>query len=258
MKYNIYINQKKAIEWELSFAESILVDLFTHMPSWAESENWWWFFSKNKILEEAPILSKKGNIDTIYKQAKQLIWKDLLEHKKVGIKDYWKLTDKIKEWHFYSEKNPEQLRKKSDSNSEKNLTYNNTSINNNTIDNKKLDKKEGKGKEIFISLLAYYIESVEKYGTYNKRYHKNSLSLERIERAMKETKRGEEGIKEIIDRYIKENRENIRNWYGKVAQYFFWQAEKGSKTMFYEDYLEEKKEEKKANTKPTFSYKNLF
>lgn len=140
MKYNFYINQVKALEWWLSFSECCLIDLFSHLPKWADVEiiDWevWYFFSKNKILDEAPLLSKWWKINTIYKQLKRLIDQELVNYKKVWVKDYWQITQKIKEWDFIenqnSEKNPSELGKKSESSSEKNPTYNNTRIYNNT------------------------------------------------------------------------------------------------------------------------------
>lgn len=60
----------------------------------------------------------------------------LLDYKKQGNRDLWKLKPKIKEWSFNnSEKNPSNLGKKSGKASEKNPTYNNTISDNNTNDN---------------------------------------------------------------------------------------------------------------------------
>jgi len=62
MKYNININQEKTLEWGLNLQQACLVDLFHILPTWAEMEvidgEIWYFFSKNKILEEIKILSK--------------------------------------------------------------------------------------------------------------------------------------------------------------------------------------------------------
>lgn len=62
MKYSIYINQTKAVEWGINLQEATLIELFSHLPTWAEPEiiegEIWYFFAKPKILEEAPILSK--------------------------------------------------------------------------------------------------------------------------------------------------------------------------------------------------------
>lgn len=145
MKYNINLNQLKMVEWGLSFSEWCLVDLFSHLPTWADEEiiDWkiWYFFSKNKILDEMPVLSPTWKIDTVYRQAKSLVDKWFLEFIKIWKKDYWNISKKIKEWNFEdnSEKNPTKLGKKSDIYSEKNPTNNNTSINNNTKDNKYIE-----------------------------------------------------------------------------------------------------------------------
>lgn len=143
MKYNFYINQIKALEWWLSFSECCLIDLFSHLPKWANVEiiNWevWYFFSKNKILEEAPLLSRWWKINTVYKQLKRLINQELINYKKIWTKDYWQITQKVKEWDFIkkqdSEKNPSELGKKSETDSEKNPTYNNNNNNNNINNN---------------------------------------------------------------------------------------------------------------------------
>ena len=226
MKWNIYINQKKAIEWELSFAESILVDLFTAMPLWAENDNWWYFFAKPKILEEAPMLSKKGNIDTIYKQIKGLVEKELLLHKKVGIKDFWKLSSKIKEWQF-SEKNLTSSEKNPKDSSEKNPTYNNTSKAYNNTNNTKEESEE---------LYIFYNTKIKRaWGSSFINWNKKALSLERIQKLLKTKSKAD--IEAIILLYIKKERESIAKDYAKACQYFFWAVEKGSKVMYYDDYI---------------------
>ena len=77
--------------------------------------------------KEIPIVSDKA--DTIYRIYKKLQEKNLIETISFQKKDYVCLTKKGQEWYNdnYSEKNPE-LGKKSDMNSEKNPTNNNTSI----------------------------------------------------------------------------------------------------------------------------------
>lgn len=131
MKFTITINQEKAIEWGLNLQQSSLIDLFLLLPQWADAEvidgEVWYFFAKPKMLEEMPILSKNGKVDTIYRQVKALQEIDLLNYRKVGRKDYWQLSSKIKEWSFKnSEKNPSNHGKKSELTTEKNPTDNNT------------------------------------------------------------------------------------------------------------------------------------
>lgn len=157
MKYQVNINVEKCIAWELSLQEAVLVDLFVNLPSWADNKiidgDTWYFFAKPKILEELPILSEKGSIDTVYRQTRKLIDKGLLFHKKEGRQDYWKLTPKIKEWVFNKEltsfekkktfgKKSETFGKKSDNSrknfrklSEKNPTYNDTNYHDTNIIN---------------------------------------------------------------------------------------------------------------------------
>lgn len=75
MKLTFFINQEKAIEWNLSYSECIVVDLFSHLPKWADSyqkieDDIWYFFAKPKMLTEAPLLGNK--VDTVYRICKSL------------------------------------------------------------------------------------------------------------------------------------------------------------------------------------------
>lgn len=147
MRYTLTIQQPKAIEWELTLTEAIVFSFCYELPSWAEQVEseigLFYFASRNKIMEELPLVAKKP--DTVYRIYKQLQEKGLIEWQKIGKKDCVRLTKKGKEWNAgklgkkseleeNSEKNPNKLGKKSEFNSEKNPTNNNTSINNNTID----------------------------------------------------------------------------------------------------------------------------
>lgn len=86
----------------------------------------------------------------------------------------------------------------------------------------------------------YYIRRIKLIGVYNNKYNKKALSLERIAK----TKKDKEFLFSLIDNYIKTNREQIRWGYAKMCQYFFWPVEKGSKVMFYADYIPEEKKQK--------------
>jgi hypothetical protein len=139
MKYTILINQTKSIEWGLNLSQAALFAFCFELPSWADpiqiQDQTFYFSSKNKILDELPLLTEKP--DTIYRILKQLEEKGLIVIKKVGNKDFIKLTGLSREWS--SEKNPGSenfpglFGKKSESGSEKNPTYNNTILDTNTI-----------------------------------------------------------------------------------------------------------------------------
>lgn len=103
MKKTIYINQEKMLEWEIDLPHACIVDLFTKLPLWADGKQKEdgkirYFFAKPKILSELPGL--KCELDTLYRYCKKLVQKWLIGFKKEWIKDFWTLTDKIKEWDF--------------------------------------------------------------------------------------------------------------------------------------------------------------
>jgi hypothetical protein len=140
MRYNININNKKAVEWGLNIQQAYLFVFFYELPSWANSITYegetYFFASKNKALEEMPLLTNKR--DTMYRYYKQIEDKGLIKSVKFEGKDYVCLTEKGKQWNWESEpseKNPNKVGKKSESPSEKNPTYNNTINNNNTSNN---------------------------------------------------------------------------------------------------------------------------
>lgn len=138
MKYNILINQAKALEWELNLSEAAVFAFVYELPSWAESMHIdgqpWYFASRNKAIEEVPIITSKP--DTMYRLYKSLQDKGLIKWQKVGEREYIQVTDKGKTWnkvHPSLGKKSEQSRKIIRDTSEKNPTYN-TIIDNNTID----------------------------------------------------------------------------------------------------------------------------
>jgi hypothetical protein len=138
MKYNILINQAKAIEWELNLSEAAVFAFVYELPSWAESMHIdgqpWYFASRNKAIEEVPIITSKP--DTMYRLYKSLQDKGLIKWQKVGEREYIQVTDKGKSWNKVNPslgKKSEQARKIIRDTSEKNPTYN-TIIDNSTID----------------------------------------------------------------------------------------------------------------------------
>ena len=166
MKYNLSINQVKSIEWELTTSEAILFSWIYELPSWADKIEYqsktYYFASRHLACKEIPIVSDKA--DTIYRIYKKLQEKNLIETISFQKKDYVCLTKKGQEWYNdnYSEKNPE-LGKKSEMNSEKNPTNNNTSIYhknelsfNNLIKENKDNSKKSEDDELFEQLWSAY------------------------------------------------------------------------------------------------------
>lgn len=144
MRYSITINNVKSKEWNLTIQQAYLFSWFYELPSWANKvmiENEIFYFaSKNKAVEELPILTDKT--DTMYRYYRQLEELGLIIIKKIDNKDYIALTNKGKEWNFcksdYSENNPTLLGNLSENNSENNPTYNNIISNKNIKESEKL------------------------------------------------------------------------------------------------------------------------
>lgn len=160
MRYNSTINNVKAKEWGLTIQQAYLFSWMYELPSWASKvmiENDIYFFaSKTKAVEELPILTEKT--DTMYRYYKQLEDLDLIVIKKIDSKDYIKLTLKAIDWNFtsqseYSDKNPNELGKLSENNSDLNPTYNIYNTNNNTNDKVSLD---------FLKLKIYFNQVYKK------------------------------------------------------------------------------------------------
>ena len=110
MKYSININQKKAVEWELTSSEAIVFSWVYELASWADKMEYkgktYYYGSKNKACEELPIITDKR--DTMYRIFKSLQGKGLIELITLDKSDYLSLTKKGKEWYNNkcSEKNP--------------------------------------------------------------------------------------------------------------------------------------------------------
>lgn len=150
MRYSATLNYLKMKEWGLNFEQGALMDLMQQLPSWANEMHFngatYYFFTYEKIMEEIPFLSPKQKRDTIYRICKTLQELQLIEHLKVNGLDFWRLTQKGKEWNYIrvSDKNPSELGNPSENNSDKNPTYNiynSDNYTNNTLSSKK-PKKE--------------------------------------------------------------------------------------------------------------------
>ena len=179
MKYTSTINNVKCVEWGLTLSQAFLVELLVFSAAWAQREtvdgiDYYWV-SRNKVLDEIPNAFKTA--DTVYRALIELNEKGVIEYKKLGRKDIFRLTDKGKEWIFKtslsesklgkkseltqnSEINPSKLGKKSELNSEKNPTDKDTSTNkdttnkeNNSTKKKKVEKPTDVSNQVWSDFL---------------------------------------------------------------------------------------------------------
>jgi len=141
MKYTISIDQTHSIIWGLSLSEAAMFSFLYSVPAWAEQifvDNQVWFFaSRNKAIDEMPIISDKS--DTVYRLYKSLQSKGVIDWKKFGEKDCIRITEKGKQWNSLNTtvgNKSEDARKNIRKKTENNPTYNNTK-DNNTINNNK-------------------------------------------------------------------------------------------------------------------------
>jgi hypothetical protein len=140
MKYTISIDQTHSIAWGLSLSEAAMFSFLYSVPAWAEQifvDNQVWFFaSRNKAIDEMPIISDKS--DTVYRLYKSLQTKGVIDWKKFGEKDCIRITEKGKQWNSLnttvgnkSDDTRKNIRKKTENNPTYNSTKDNNIINNN-------------------------------------------------------------------------------------------------------------------------------
>lgn len=100
MKYSITIDNVTAQKWGLSVSHAYLFAWIYTLPSWAKplvvDGRTYFFASKNKAVEELPLLTTK--VDTMYRYYKQLEEMGLIYLTKQGKKDFISLTVKAREW----------------------------------------------------------------------------------------------------------------------------------------------------------------
>ena len=101
MMYTISIDQFFCAHYGLNLQQGAVYKFCYDLPSWADSiienENTWYFASRNKALEELPVLSE--NADTFYRHYKKLQEKGVIFWMKKGGKDYVRLEKSIaKNW----------------------------------------------------------------------------------------------------------------------------------------------------------------
>lgn len=133
MRFSLYINQPFALRHGLNVQQALLFSFFYELPSWANSVTLegvpYYLATKSKIIDELPLLTDKP--DTVYRLAKALRDKGLIEIKVIDSKTYYRTTALGATWNDAeaggfirgSEKNPGGVGKKSEGGSEKNPTY---------------------------------------------------------------------------------------------------------------------------------------
>lgn len=140
MRFTIFINQVRAIEWGLNLQQSALFSYLHDLPTWGkcvviDGEAFWWS-GKDKIIEELPILTDKP--DTIKRHMAVLEKAGLIERTTHQNRAMVRVTEKGKLWNKSEEGreiNPHQVGKnlptksgkKSLPSREKNPAYKNTS-----------------------------------------------------------------------------------------------------------------------------------
>lgn len=140
MIFSSTIDNQTASRWGINVEDAYLFTWIYSLPVWADRSvidgKDFYHGSRNSVHKALPLASDKS--DTIYRQLKRLQSAGIIEHEKVGLKDFIHITPKGREWNLIqtsekdptlgsndqaSEKNPDKLGKKSESGSEKNPTY---------------------------------------------------------------------------------------------------------------------------------------
>ncbi len=191
MKYNGNINYIKCLEFGLNLSQWAVMDLMTHLSTWAEWKDIdgeiYYYLSTQKMTQELPLISENKN--TFLKILKNLKEKELIEHKIYWNKWYYKLSEKWKTFvsKIFSadiqgvEKNPYKCGKKSTLGVENFPHNNNTSNNNTNINNnsKELLQQNAESEKNFwdenINMLLSFL-----YQTIGIDQFKESQKLERM------------------------------------------------------------------------------
>lgn len=104
MRYNLFINQVKVMEWGLNLAQASVFSVLNEAHSWASStifdgEVYYWF-SKSKLIKELPVVTDKP--DTIKRHLAALEKLGLIRRKTVvegnNTYNYIAITEKGKQW----------------------------------------------------------------------------------------------------------------------------------------------------------------
>lgn len=136
MRFSLYINQPFALRHNLNVQQALLFSFLYELPSWADSVTLegvpYYLATKSKVIDELPLLTDKP--DTVYRLAKVLRDKELIEIKVIDSKTYYRVTALGATWNDAeaggfirgSDNYPRGVGEKSEGGSEKNPTYKNT------------------------------------------------------------------------------------------------------------------------------------
>jgi DNA-binding transcriptional ArsR family regulator len=102
MKYNLYVNQLKAIELGIkNINQAIVFDLLSNATTWATpvkiDDKFFYWVSRTKVCKELELLAFKP--DTVYRHLKALDSLGLIDYRKDGYKDCVALTELGKSYH---------------------------------------------------------------------------------------------------------------------------------------------------------------
>lgn len=125
MRFSLYINQEKAMQWGLNIQQAILFSYIHDLPTWGKSfvvsgEVYYWS-GKDKIISELPILTDKP--DTIKRHMAALEKLGLIERTVCQNRALVRVTEKGKQWNKSEEGreiNPDQVGKNIPTGREKN------------------------------------------------------------------------------------------------------------------------------------------
>lgn len=114
MRFSLYINQEKAMQWGLNIQQAILFSYIHDLPTWGKSfvvsgEVYYWS-GKDKIISELPILTDKP--DTIKRHMAALEKLGLIERTVCQNRALVRVTEKGKQWNKSEEGmeiNPDQV-----------------------------------------------------------------------------------------------------------------------------------------------------
>jgi hypothetical protein len=100
MRYSIYINQVKALEWGLNYQQAALFNCLYELQAWARCEildgQPFYWAAKNKIIEEIPLVFDKP--DTLKRHIIALENAGLIEKRLHRNMPFIRITEKGKEW----------------------------------------------------------------------------------------------------------------------------------------------------------------
>ncbi|SHO54384.1 hypothetical protein [Vibrio quintilis] len=110
MRFSLFINQAKSIEWELNFQQAALFSCLYELQSWGRYElidgHPYYWAGKNKIIEEIPLVFEKP--DTLKRHMIALENKGLIERKQLKNMPFVRITEKGKAWNQHNQPEPEK------------------------------------------------------------------------------------------------------------------------------------------------------